>query len=307
VGDYSDAMKVQPLVLRWSSGAAALMTALRASATPEGFLHAEAAFYGLIFGPPVGTAITSGLLRDYAYGLDPARTSRERNNSVGPGVGVTGLELEIESAARLENCRTVGERHVIDVVIARLQGSGSPYLVQGDRLREAVREIELGHGFAPGELEGRWHGLLDTSVIIQGRDIDSIDWHEETHSREVVLWAGLSLLNELDLLGYTSRIDRVRNRVRLFVRWLTPRLDEGTRPPGHLLRPGTYLRVWGETALVGARDTDHLETALALRERGVAVELISFDLGMLGRAKLLGVPTHRLNDRWALPAPGPTE
>ena len=295
------------LLLRWNSGAAALMTALRASATPEGFLFAGAAFYGLLFGPPVGTAVTSSLLRDHAYGLDPARISRERQDRTGVGTGVTGMELEIELAARAENSRTVGERHVIDVVIARLQGSGRPYLLDGDRLRGAVREIELGQGFGPTELEARWHGLLDTSIIIQAKDLDSIDWRAETQSEEVVLWVGLSLLNELDWLSYTNRLDRVRNRAKLFARWLPPRLDEATKAPGYSLRPGAHLRVWGNPAVVGARDTDHLETALALRERGVEATVVTLDLGMLVRAKLLGLPAHRLDDRWALPSPPATE
>lgn len=181
------------------------MMAMRESADIEGFLHAQDTFYGLLFGPPVGTSVTSSLLRDHTYGLDPVRIARERQSSFGAGYGVAAIELEIENAARRDNARTVGERHVVEVVITSLQNTGQPYLVHGDLLREAVRDIELGHGFAAAEIEGRWHGLLDTSIIIQGKDLEAIDWPAEAKSREVVLWAGLSLLNELDWLGYTSR------------------------------------------------------------------------------------------------------
>jgi len=61
----------------------------------------------------------------------------------------------------------VGERHVVDVFLRNLQGPGRPHLVEADRFKAAVRELELGRGFAQDEVAGRWHGLLDAVVLVQ--------------------------------------------------------------------------------------------------------------------------------------------
>src|SRR2546425_869001 len=58
----------------------------------------------------------------------------------------------------------------------------------------------------------------------------------------------------------------------------------------------------------GLRDTDHIEAALALNDRGVPVHLITADIGLMARARTAGVPTFHPRDQWALTAePSPRD
>src|SRR5207245_2989454 len=54
-------------------------------------------------------------------------------------------------------------------------------------------------------------------------------------------------------------------------------------------------------ALTGARDTDHLEVALALRERGVEVVLVTQDTGLRARALTYGLSVIELSEKHQLP------
>jgi hypothetical protein len=287
--------------LRWSPGAAALMTAMRARTDDDGWLYAEEALGAMLFGTAIGVSATSAILRDPTITRDPILLSLGSNPGRRVGSRTTDIEIESENRATAEGVRTVGERHVVQAVLARLQGPGVPSLVNGAALSAAVKEAEVGPGFDLDDITGRWHGLLDTVVILQCADIQDIIWSDEVAAPAVVLWAGISLLNELDQQAYYHHHRRVRNRAGAFGRWLAPQLDTALSRDGLQLREGVQLRVWGNSAPVGARDTDHLQTAEALHERGVGVHIVTRDLGMSARAWLMGIPVHRLSDRWTLP------
>jgi hypothetical protein len=219
----------------------------------------------------------------------------------GGGVFVFELEAMLEDEARAQGSRIVGERHIAGWLVR--MGDGLPrFGVTGtDRLVELPGQLELGPGFDQAWLRDRWHGLLDTAVIIQCVPVGDILWCDEVGSPAVVLWVGSSLLNELDELAYYHRTDRVRRRSQHFRRWLSSRLTEAIEPGGVQIREGVTLRVWAPPTAVGARDTDHLETAFALRELGVPLTIVTLDLGLQARAITSGVAAHLVSERWLLP------
>jgi hypothetical protein len=61
------------------------------------------------------------------------------------------------------------------------------------------------------------------------------------------------------------------------------------------------LRVWAPVTMAGRYDTDHLDAAFALRERGVHVVMITADTGLSARAKTGGITVFRPDEeKWRL-------
>jgi hypothetical protein len=224
------------------------------------------------------------------------------------GQSVYGIEFQAEEKARAEQVRRVGERHVLSALApAPLQQLG----VRIEDLRHAVEMSELGPTFSAG-IAGRWHGLLETSVIIEYQDVREINWREETGKPLATLWVTGSILNELDQLSYRGDSQRVREKARKFTRGILQgdALDRALSSEGLAIRDAgaVQMRVWAPAAMAGLRDTDHLESAFALQERGVPVVMVTGDTGLIARAKSSGLATLRPADRWQLkPEPGPRE
>jgi len=247
-------------------------------------------------------------MRNPQTGADMHRSLQPNTVRGNTGLSVYGIESEAEQKARSDGVRRVGERHVLATINpALLQQLG----VRVDDLRQAVEMSELGPTFSTG-IAGRWHGLLETSVIIEYQDVREIDWMGETAKGLVTLWVTGSILNELDQLSYRGDSQRVREKARKFTRGVLEgkALDRALASDGLAIRDGgaVQMRVWAPAAMAGLRDTDHLESAFALRERGVPVVVITGDTGLIARAKSSGLETLRPADKWQLkPEPGPRE
>jgi len=221
---------------------------------------------------------------------------------------VIGIELDAEKQARADGVRRVGERHVLAALpISSLQQYG----VKVEELKATVEMTELGPGFIEG-IADRWHGLLDTSEIIEYTDVREIDWRHEVRKPRVTLWVSGSVLNELDRLSFRGESDRVRKRARTFTRGLLEgsKLEEALSPQGLVLRDdgAVRLRVWAPQTMMGLRDTDHLEAAFGLQERGVPIVVITGDTSLIARAKVAGIQAWRPPDELQLkPDPSPRE
>jgi hypothetical protein len=99
------------------------------------------------------------------------------------------LEVDAEDSARSEQSRRVAERHVAAALEKRGETTYSNLGLQIGRVASAVRELELGPPFEPNEIAGRWHGLIDTSIVVEYKDLWSIDWIKETKSAAVKQYA----------------------------------------------------------------------------------------------------------------------
>jgi len=219
------------------------------------------------------------------------------------GFMIYDLPPSAERAAENERARRVGERHIAMALQERGQAAFNSSGLQVARLVAKVRDLELGPGFQRSEIEGRWHGLIDTSIAIQYQNLPQIDWLAETGEKPVTIWISPVLLDELDDLKFNSRNLRVRNRAQAFTRWVNPLIAKAVTAGGAPMpdRPNVVLRAWAPTLQQGAPDSRHLEAAYALLDRQVPVRLITGDSGQRLRALASGIEVFDLDERLLLP------
>ncbi len=218
-------------------------------------------------------------------------------------LGISGFMLhnlpaDAEAAAQKDGARRVTERHIATALAGYGQQAFAPFGLQPDKLVDRVRLLELGKGFQPSEIEGRWHGLIDTSIAIEYRDLHNIDWRKETATEAVTIWISPVLLDELDDMKFHSRSDRVRQRAEVFTRWVNPLLADAVKPGGAQMpnRPGVALRAWAPVLQQSAPDSRHLEAAFALLDHRVPVNMLTADSGQRLRALANGIDVFDLSE-----------
>ena len=285
----------------WLDGAVAATEAIKPLVEADGTVGWREVLLAWLQRTKPNESAIGRALRDQRIWRDVGPTIRGQLTSRS-GIFFYGWLHEIETTAEKDHARRVGERHILAVVPDReLQYFG----VDPSALRDAVRLMEVGADFPRNEIDGRWHGLVDANIIVQYHQLDQINWLEEVGADAVTLWVTNSLLNELDGMKFYSDSPRVRDRARRFSTWLSDHLGQGLQSAGAPIRQGVALRVWAPASASGARDTDHLEAAFALLERGVPVAIVTADTGLEARARVAGVAVRKLQDRWQLP-PEPT-
>jgi hypothetical protein len=147
-----------------------------------------------------------------------------------------------------------------------------------------------------------WHGLLDRNIVLQYQDIDQIQWLSEARTDRVTLWIGLSLLNELERLRYAGDTRRIRDRAARFNKSTGRRQDEFLSTEGAPVREGVIGRIWGPPGRQSGYDSDHLDTARALRLRGVDIRVVTADTGFQLRARIEGFTWFEPDEKkWKLP------
>jgi len=298
--------------LVWTEGARAIVRAWRAWANPDGSLYAPQALLALACDLLPGESVAGDALRRPEVWprlstalYDEQERRRQGEQATGVGVFVYGVELSAEGYARNEGTLRVGERHVMMVWNDEQLGSAG---VMGRTLRSFIREREVGPAFDRANISDRWHGMPDTNVLVQYSSLRDIDWRSELGQSAIVIWVANSVLNEMDHLKFYGETARVRDRARTFVRWIDQVLSQAQTPQGMRMQEGVYLRVAPTRSRSGMRDTDHIEAAADLRDRGVPVNLITADVGARSRAAVNGIPVRALADRWKLAdEPSPRE
>lgn len=292
--------------LDWSPGAVAVIKALRGRANADGVVIGREIALALACDILPGESLISAAISDPQVwgGIHQALIDRQQNGPDRAGsasIAAFGFGLQVEDIARREGVRRVGERHVLAALATQL----AALAIRADVIREQVEGAEVGPGFKREEIEGQWHGLLETSVIIEYTDIREIEWRHEVGAKKVTLWVPASALNELDQLGSHGDSERVRDKAHRFTVGVLggEQLDQALGSEGLAIRDkGTVrLRVWAPTTMAGRFDTDHLEAAFELRDRGLPIVLITGDIGLTARAKTGGIATFRPNDdKWRL-------
>lgn len=260
-----------------------------------------AVLLGIVRDTPPGMSAIARALRNPRIWPIRSQVASQYASSSGYGYGIgieaIGTEAEAERLARAETAWQVGERHV---VAALPKDWFKAVGVDHDLLSWAVHVAELGPATL-GDIQGRWHGLVDSNIVLQFHDLEHIDWLEETHEKAVTLWLGVSLLDELAHLEYESGSRRVRERAAAFAKAVGRHLDALITPQGQPIRSGVSLRVWSAPGVVGMRDDDHLQTARSLRMRSVPVNIVTADIGVQARARLAGFEVLQPRDKWKLP------
>jgi hypothetical protein len=237
-----------------------------------------------------GETVTAGALIDQAVWSNAGRhITGHLNTPLSPAggspVNVDMLAYQALEETKRDGSRKVGERHLIRAFVALGRNDFHTIQLNPDLLVTTVEALELGPAFLAAEIEGRWHGLVDTNAVIHYRDLWSIDWRVETGQSRVTIWATTTLLDELDELAFEAGPrSRARRRARAFNSWLRPKLRESMQPAGFEMRPDTRLRVWVPPLAIRAPDGQHLDAAEALLDRGVPIHVVSNDQGLNARA-----------------------
>jgi hypothetical protein len=281
-----------PLVpdLRWSPSAARLVAVLRARSSYARLIEAREAISAIAGDTLPGDTVTGQALLDASIwpGAQRLITGRLRTDlsttSANP-IHVDGLVVAAIEDARADSARKVGERHVMTALWRLGAGDMHHLELNRDRLLEKVRELELGAPFDPGQINGRWHGLVDTNAVIHFKDLHAIDWRAETGQPAVTIWGTTVLLDELDDLAFEAGPrSRARQRARVLNRWLKPHIREAMEPTGYEMRDRVRLRLWVPPVSARPPDGQHLDAAEELLDRGVPIHVVTNDNGMIARA-----------------------
>ena len=284
----------------WSPGARAALNALRQVRKSDGFVSVAAALIAWIDLPPPGVSAIHTALADgaawsmlYQYRL-VVLGSRDAMQGLGPGSSrlLGHWEAEAEKLARADNVLRVAERHILGVMTDQeLREVG----LDGEQLKAAVRDLELGGARVSPDLVAWNHVALDLSALIEYKRPDQIAWDEVIGAPGVVLWLVATVLNELD---ETKRHEnqKVAERARERGRWVWDQLAAATTAEGAAIRPkGARLRVWAATSPTPFRDTDHLEAFTELKAIGYPIQVVTDDILMAARAIATGIPARRLD------------
>ena len=288
----------------WSEGAVEAWLSMRRGMSDDGTIMMGDALLRLALDTVPGRSALGSALRDahvwpnssnLLYGRVDLRT--------GSGLTLFGLQYKVEELANRDKARRAGERHVA-AALAEFGGRNGfgQFGLQPKKLVDAVALLELGPAFQPSEIEGRWHGLIDSSIAIEYQDIHNIEWLAETGAKAATIWISPVLLDELDEQTYVSRDGRVKQRAKVFTQWIKPLLAAAVTPQGAPMphRAGVVLRAWAPEVGRAAPDSRHLEAAYALVDRNVPVKLVTGDSGQRLRALAHGIEVFDLSERWLL-------
>jgi len=288
------------VAIPWSEAAQAVMIAIRENAEHTNGLPAPV-LLGIVRDTAPGTSAIAQALRNPKIWPIRSQVANQYQGATGyrygSGIEAIGTEAEAERVARAERAWQVGERHVL---VALPKDWFKAVGIDHDLLSWAVHVAELGPATL-GDIHGRWHGLVDSNIVLQFHDLDHIDWLKVTQTNAVTLWLGVSLLDELEHLKHESGSRRVRERAARFTKLVGRQLDTLITPQGQPIRSGVTLRVWAAPGVVGMRDDDHMQTARSLRMRGVPIHIVTADIGIQARARLAGFEILEPGAEWQLP------
>ncbi len=274
--------------LRWTPSAVRLLAAIRGRAGYSRSLDPREIVSAIAADTLPGETVTGDALLDGTIwpGANQFITGPLRTTTSPTGSSPVNVDVLVNGAidhAQHDHARRVGERHLLAALWDL--GASELHIIPRDRLFTRVREEELGPAIAASEIEGRWHGLVDTNAVIHFRDLHAIDWRAETGERSVTIWATTVLLDELDELAFEAGArSTARRRARVFSRWLRPHVREAMQPTGYEMREGTRLRLWVPPLSSQPPDGQHLDAAEDLLDRGVPIHVVTNDNGMLARA-----------------------
>jgi hypothetical protein len=274
----------------WTPSAVTVLAAIRGRAGYSRLLDAHEVISAIAADTLPGETVTGQVLLDQSIWPGAARfitgPLRTTTSPTMPSpLNVDHLVFAAAEEARRDGARKVGERHLM-AAIWSLAGSDLQRIeLHRDTVLNRIRELELGPPIASSEIQERWHGLVDTNVVIHSKDLHAIDWRAETRQRNVTIWATTVLLDELDELAFAAgHRSRARQRARVFNRWLRLHIRDAMQATGYEMRDGVKLRLWVPPLSARPPDGQHLDAAEELADRGLPIHVVSNDNGMIARA-----------------------
>jgi predicted ribonuclease YlaK len=92
------------------------------------------------------------------------------------------------------------------------------------------------------------------------------------------------LLHELDAIPTYHRDPEIKRKAATFTRWLNSKLRTPEDVNLLLLAERVRIKFWRQPVADAAADSQHLEAARALRDRGVPIKVVTHDSEMRVRA-----------------------
>lgn len=148
-----------------------------------------------------------------------------------------------------------------------------------------------------------WHGIIDTNIVLKSRQaIPDINWRDVANEQTgpVTIWVSTVTLHELDTLPLYHRESWVRQKARNFAVWFNERIK--TKADFHEIALGNDVKVRFWKASPGVTpDTQILESASSLRDKGLDIRVITHDTDVRLRAldddfQVVDLPSSLLAD-----------
>jgi hypothetical protein len=195
--------------------------------------------------------------------------------------------LQIERFAEDEHVRTVGERHIARLLVEFGSNNAWGFLgLNPQHIYDEVRKLELGPDFTQADLQG-WHGIIDTNAVLKSRErIWEINWREVSASADdepVTVWISTVTLHELDVMPLRYREPDLRRKASAFAAWFNDRVQAKSDLVEIPLGDGVRFKFWKASPAVTA-DTQILESANDLRDKGLKIVVITHDMDLRLRA-----------------------
>jgi hypothetical protein len=158
------------------------------------------------------------------------------------------------------------------------------------RVYEEVSKLEVGLDVGEEELKG-WHGMIDTNIILKSdTKFWEIDWRKATGVRMdfayniITIWFSTVLLHELDAIPTYHRDPEIKRKAATFTAWLNSKLRTPQDVDLLMLAERVRIKFWRQPVTDSPPDSQHLEAARALRDRGVPIKIVTLDSEMRVRA-----------------------
>lgn len=277
-------------ILSWTPGARACYAAIRGRLNDDGTVMLSDIVAALALDTvPNQTLLGQALLNPGIWLASQYATAtrrqvpRQHDSSDNFG----GFAFAVERIAREDGSRSVGERHIAKRLVELGRDNRFGFLsLNPQAVYDEVRRLEIGLDLSNEELRG-WHGLLDTNIILKSeKSFWDIDWREATGVRldfaynMITIWLSTVLLHELDAIPLYHRDPEVKRKAGAFTWELNKRLRTPQDVDLLLLAERVRIKFWRQPVTDAPPDSQHLEAARALRDRGVPVKLITGDSEM---------------------------
>jgi hypothetical protein len=280
-------------VLSWNPGALACYQAIRGRLNDDGTIYLRQLVSALTLDILPNQTLIGRVLRDTSIWLafnNVTATKRQVPEQLDSTDNFSGFAFAVERIAREDGSRTVGERHIAKRLVEVGQNRFGFMSLDPQRVYEEVRRLEIGLDLSDEELKG-WHGLIDTNIILKSdKKFWEVDWRKATGVglnrpyNLITIWLSTVLLHELDAIPTYHRDPEIKRKAATFTRWLNSKLGSPEDVDLLLLAERVRIKFWRQPVSDAAADSQHLEAARALRDRGVPIKLVTHDSEMRVRA-----------------------
>ena len=281
-------------VLSWNPGALACYQAIRSRLNDDGTIYLSELLSALTLDTLPNQSLIGRVLRDPTIWVafnNINAIKRQVALQTDSTDNFSGFAFAVERIAREDGSHSVGERHIAKRLVEIGQNNRFGFMsLNPQRVYEEVRRLEVGLDLSEDELRG-WNGLIDTNIILKSdKKFWEIDWRKATGVgidwpyNIITIWLSTVLLHELDAIPTYHRDPEIKRKAAAFTAWLNSKLRTPQDVDLLMLDVRVRVKFWRQPVTDAQADSQHLEAARALRDRGVPIKVVTLDSEMRVRA-----------------------